>query len=145
MENVIDLNAKVAELEAKLAAQLASKARKSGAKSQKWFEKAQEKFSYLVGLDERQASDPANWHVEVVAVCRCEFCDQEFRRQPCDVHTAQLDGRGCCPACRKTQRKVSAKDQTKSLEAQVAALKAQLAEAAQVVQESQEVVEAVNG
>ena len=123
---VIDLSAKVRELEQKLEAANHEKAKKSARKSQEWLGKAQEKYGYLVGLDPRQPTDPENWHSSVVAVCSCEFCGQEFRRQPCDVHTAQVEGKGCCPTCRKAMKKTTRRESVKALEQQLADLKAQL-------------------
>jgi len=114
-----ELQAKLDELTKKLNDGVLAKAKKA-------FEAKQKKYSYVTGFDVRKDTDPSSWHCDYVFVCKCQ-CGVEFRRQPCDVHTASVDGVCVCEACRKAAKK-NKKHEGAKLEAEIAELKRKLAE-----------------
>ena len=115
----IDLQAKLAELEKKLNEGVLAKAKTA-------FEAKQKKYTYVIGFDVRRDTDPVAWHCDYVFICKCA-CGVEFRRQPCDVHTAQVNGVCVCEACRKAAKK-SKRQESVKLEAEIAELKKRIAE-----------------
>jgi hypothetical protein len=127
-QELVQLLSQVSEKDGEMVKKLLKREEVRSDKAETFLKERKKKFPYLKGIDERKETDPANWKSDFVAVCECGFCGKEFRRQPCDVHTAQSDGKGCCSECRKTLKKTvkkSASVELKDLREQVVALLAQ--------------------